>query len=253
MKKAQKIKDIDVTAIALVDHAATFRKFFITKARRKSMKKFLEILKSFFGEDLKEEEIAKAQGIEEDAQTELGDAITVLTDYRDDFPPDVLTALVTVTKTAVTPEEKIEEPDFVAELTSVDKAGARLSKATIAQLKKMGEIIAGMLGAAEKALKKGTGEEGELTPEITAQLEELATYKAADADLKKQKAETEKKEVDDKIAELTTEIEKLKKKKPTKKSLDGQGEEEDEDPDNKTGDEEEFQWTSLVKKEDEED
>jgi hypothetical protein len=250
MKKSLKLKDIEVEEISLVDSAATFKKFFITK-RSKSMKKFLEILKSFFGDELKEEDITKAKEIEEDTQETIGDALTLFDEYHDDFPPDALDALKTVVKMAITPAEKVKEPDFVAELTNLEKAGARLSKATIAQLKKIGEIVAAMVGAAEKALGKSTDDEDELSPEMLEKLEKLKAYEDAEAELKKQKAEDYKKDTDKKIEDLEKKIEKIEKKKPVKKGLEGQESDDDDDDDDDDNDKKEFQWKSLTSSEEE--
>jgi len=220
------------------------------------MKKFKEILAKFFGDELEDEDIKKAEGIEEDAQKALGNALETIDEYRDDYTPDVLAAILNVAKAAVTPEEKVEEPDFVAELSTIEKAGARLSKATIAQLKKIGEIVASMVGAAEKAIgKKGSDadDEDEYTPEVIAALEKLKAYEDAEAEAEKQALLDAKTDTDKKIDDLTKEIEKLKKQKPVKKGLDSDDDDDDEDPDKKGDDEEEFQWTSLVKSEDEED
>jgi len=250
MKKARKLKDIDVEEISLVDSAATRKKFFIIK-RSKNMKKFKEILAKFFGDEIKEEDIKKAEGIEEDAQKALGDALETIDEYRDDYTPDVHGAILKIAKAAVTPKEKVEEPDFVAELINTEKAGARLSKATIAQLKKIGEIVAAMIGAAEKAIGKGEGDEDGMSPELVAKLEKLAIFEAAEK-LEKQKI------ADKKIDDLTTDIEELKKqlkKKPTKKGLESdEKDEEDLDKIKKAGgDKEEFQWSSLTSPDEEED
>ena len=215
------------------------------------MKKFKEILAKFFGDEIKEEDIKKAEGIEEDAQKALGDALETIDEYRDDYTPDVHGAILKIAKAAVTPKEKVEEPDFVADLINTEKAGARLSKATIAQLKKIGEIVAAMIGAAEKAIGKGEGDDD---PELVAKLEKLAAFEAAEK-LEKQKI------ADKKIDDLTADIEDLKKqlkKKPTKKGLesDEENEEEKDDSDKikkKDGDKEEFQWTSLTSEEKQED
>jgi len=218
------------------------------------MKKFKEILAKFFGDELKEEDITKAEGIEEDAQTAIGDALNIFEEYKDDFTPDVLGAITTVAKLALTPEKKVEEPDFVAELTSLEKAGARLSKATIAQLKKIGEIVAGMIGAAEKALKKGGDDDGEISPEMLAKLEKLKAYEDAEVELEKQKSLDAKTDTDKKIDDLTKEIEKLKKQKPIKKGLESDDDEDDTGKIKKKGDdEEEFQWSSLTSPDEEED
>ena len=119
------------------------------------MDKFIELIKSFLGKKLNEEDIAKAGKLPETDIEELEPALNTLEEYRDDFTDDVLEATQILTKHAILKEEKPEEINFIDELIDVDKAGARLSKATISQLKKIGEIIGGILGAAEKALNKG--------------------------------------------------------------------------------------------------
>lgn len=219
------------------------------------MKKFKEILSKFFGDDLEEEDIKKAEGIEEDAQKALGDALETIDEYRDDYTPDVLAAILKIAKAAVTPEEEIEEPDFVAELSTIEKAGARLSKATIAQLKKIGEIVASMLTAAEKAINKKKGsdddDEDEYSPEVIAALEKLKKFEEAE-ELEKQAA------ADKKVDDLAKEVEDLKKKlkeKPKKQGLNSDDDDEDPDKIKKKGgdDKEEFQWTSLTSEEKEED
>lgn len=223
------------------------------------MKKFKEILAEFFGDDLEEEDIKKAEGIEEDAQKALGDALETIDEYRDDYTPDVLAAILKVAKAAVTPEEEVEEPDFVAELIDAEKAGARLSKATIAQLKKIVEIASNMLTASEKKLgkKKDDDDEDEYSPEVIAALEKLEAYETAEVEAEKQKTTDAQTKFQKTIDELTEKVEKLEKKKGIKKGLEGQdGDDDPEDDDTgdkKGDDEEEFQWTSLVKSEDEED
>lgn len=213
------------------------------------MDKFKELIKSFLGTKLEDEDIAKASELSEAQVEELEPALNILEEYREDFNDDVLGAIQDLAKYALQNEEEVDEIDFVAELTNLEKAGASLSKATIAQLKKIGEIINGMIGAKEAAVKKGTKKEDaeKLSPEVIAQLEELQKFKD------KEEAETAQKTLDDAIAEKMTplqekldELEKANKKKPTKKSITGQ--EGDEEPDEKKGDddEEEFQWGSLT-------
>jgi len=260
MKKIRELKEINVEEISLVSSAASRNVFFITKQRRKTMKKFLEILKNFFGDELEDEDIKKAEGIEEDAQKALGDALETIDEYRDDYTPDVLAAILKVSKAAVTPEEEVEEPDFVAELTDVEKAGARLSKATIAQLKKIVEIAGNMLAASEKKLGKKKDDENEYTPEVIAALEKLEAYETAEVEAEKQALLDAKSETDKKLDAMAKEIEKLKKQKPVKKGLESDDDEltpeeiaAAEKLKKKGGDQEEAQWPSLCNQEGEED
>lgn len=212
------------------------------------MDKFIELIKSFLGTKLEDEDIAKASELSEAQIEELEPALNILEEYREDFTDDVLGAIQDLTKKALLTEEEVVEIDFVAELTDVEKSGAKLSKATIAQLKKIGEIVNGMIGAREAAVKKGTKKEDaeKMSPEVIAQLEELQKFKDKEA------AASAQKTLDEAIAEKMTplqekleELEKANKKKPTKKSITGQeGDEEIEEK--KGGDDEEFVWGSLT-------
>ena len=248
---ARKLKDIEVDEISLVDAAATRKTFFIKKQKeRKSMDKLIELLKAFFGEDFTDEDIAKAKEIPEGIQKEFHDALNILNEYKEDFPQDILGALTIVAKRAATGqvEKEVEkEIDILAEMIDAEKAGAKLSKATLEQLKKIHAIIEGMIGMKEKGLKKEGDEK--LTPETIARLEKLEAMEKAEAERKEKEKSDKEQKLQEEIDNLKKEVEKLGKTKGTKKSLT----EEPEEPEKKTG-KDDFKWTTFTaKKEEDED
>jgi len=241
----RKLKDIDVAEISLVDNAANQLKFFILK-RRQQMDEFIKLLKSFMGEDdeefkLSEEDIAKAEKLDEKAIKAIQGALNILNKYKDVYPTDILKAIKTLTKYASYgysyPATKSE--DIIEELTDVEKAGRKLSKATIEQLRKALEIIRGLIKEKEDDITKGE----KLPPEVVEKLEKLAEYEKAEKErIEKERIEKEKKQ-EEFIKELKERIEKLEKSKGIKKSIDGQ---DDDDKDKDKG----VKWPSLISQED---
>jgi hypothetical protein len=244
----RKLKDIDVDEVSLVDAAANLTKFFIKK-RRKPMD-FTELLKGYVPDDeeLTEENIAKAKGLSKEILTEITGALNTLNKYKDDMPSDVINAIKTLAKRSTYgyPPTEQKEVDFVEELETVEKAGARLSKATIEQLKKIAAIIQGMIGEREKGIKK---DNDNIPDEIVSELEELRRFKKekveADAELEKKAQEDAEKKRDEKITELENEIKELKKKKGLRKSIEAQDNDGDGDDDGDDG----SKWPSLQSEE----
>lgn len=221
---ARKLKDIDVDEISLVDAGAVRKKFFIKK--RRSLMDLIEILKDFLGEDteLTEDELKKAKNLSDKAAKAISSALNMLNKYKDDMPSDVLTAIKTLGKYASYgyPAQKAEEVDILGEMTNVEKAGARLSKATIEQLKKIAEIINGLIGAAEDKVKKAAGDidTDKLPDHIVAKLEKLQKIEEAE-DLKKQQEKD--KIITDLLAEVKNQgdlIKKMAKGEPISKQLE---------------------------------
>jgi len=240
----RKLKDIDVAEISLVDNAANQLKFFILK-RRQQMDEFIELLKSFMGEDdeefkLSEEDIAKAGKLDAKAIKAIQGALNILNKYKDVYPADVLKAIKTLTKYASYgysyPAAKSE--DIIEELTDVEKAGRKLSKATIEQLRKALEILGSLIKEKEDDVTKGE----KLSPEIIAKLEKLAEYEKKEKERKEKEKLEKEKEREELIKQLKERIEKLEKSKGIKKSIDAQDDDEDKDKGVK--------WPSLVTQED---
>jgi len=241
----RKLEDLDVAEISLVDNAANRKKFYIIK-RRKEMEEFVKLLKSFMGEDdeefkLSEEDIAKAGKLDEKAIKAIQGALNILNKYKDVYPADVLKAIKTLTKYASYgysyPAAKSE--DIIEELTDVEKAGRKLSKATIEQLRKALEIIESLIKEKEEDVTKGE----KLPPEVVKKLEKLAKLEKAEKERIEKEKEQKEKEREELIKQLKERVEKLEKMKGIKKSIDSQ-DDDDKDKDKRV------KWPSLVSQED---
>jgi hypothetical protein len=109
--------------------------------------------------------------------------------------------------------------EFVAELTDVEKAGKRLSKATRDDIEKAIGILKAMLKEDDDGLKKGDLKN--LPPEVAA---EIVHLRKIEADVKKSAQEAaDKKAQEDLLKKVEEEFEKkygLKPKKVEKTGLD---------------------------------
>jgi hypothetical protein len=253
----RKLSDIEVDEVSLVDAAANRKKFAIIKRRQHMEKELTELIKAMV-DDVKDEDLEKAKQIPEDAAKALKEALTTLNKYKGDYPDDVLTAIKTLTKYASYgygyPQKKGE--DLSKE--DIEKLGAKLSKATLEQLKMAKDIIGGL---DLKSLKKVT----EIIDKLIqgADIEKSAKYKDLPEDirlrlikqdedeearrLKAQQdslAEIVKTAVDTAIKPVRDEVAELKKSKGIKKSVDGQDNVDDADQDQDKKD----KWPSLSKK-----
>ena len=163
----RKLKEIEADEVSLVDKAANKTKFFILK-RSKLMDEFIKILKQWFGEDvLTDEEIAKAKELPTEVVEAAKSALENLSEHKDVYPDDYLDALNVVVKGALI-ERKItvtDETEFDIEKLTEEQ----FSKATLKQLKKLKEIVDGLLKAKEDTTKSKDGEK--LSDEMVAKLE----------------------------------------------------------------------------------
>ena len=251
------LEDLDISEISLVDKAANKKKRFHVIKEKKKMN-FIEVIQKFFEEkagsnkvDLKkfmedeeikealeeDEEILamleKAEKLPEKAMTALKGAYKILSKYKDDFTAELKGALKTISKYVSYgyPEksdtEKVAKFD-VGNLTeeAIEKAGRAFSKATVAELEKVRDLIIKLIGE-KKKMEKADGRD-KLPEDIKKKLDEYER-------LKKEKEEEEKKRVE----KLEEENAQLKKKLAKKKSIDDQ----DDDDDVKKN--EEDKWPSL--------
>lgn len=233
----RKLKEIEADEVSLVDKAANKTKFFILK-RSKLMDEFIKILKQWFGEDvLTDEEIAKAKELPTETVEAATSALESLSEHKDVYPDDYLDALNMIIKGALI-ERKItvtDETEFDIEKLTEEQ----FSKATLKQLKKLKEIVDGLLKAKEETTKSKDGEK--LSDEVVAKLEELDEYKRKEKEAAEKTAADEKKKEQEEIQKLKDDIEELKKKRGVKKGIEGQeGGKEDDDEDTP-------KWTSLTK------
>jgi hypothetical protein len=249
MEKARKIKDIEADEISLVDKAANRRKFFITKRRKIVMDELITLLKTKLGEDaISDDQTAKIQALSEDKATILKAALEKVGSYDDvNFPEDLEGALDDIIKLAAFEYPVPVPAEF--DIEDIEKAGKTLSKATISQLRKIKELVEGLIGDKEKKTKGADGEK--LSDETLAKLEKLEKLEAAEDEALKKTEDDEKKKLRDELDELKTTVEKLGKKKPVKKGLEGQtgegGGDDDSEEDIKKG-KDIGEWPSLISK-----
>lgn len=232
----RKIIDLVVEEISLVDKAANRKKFAILKRRNSMLKEFKELLKSFYGEDeLEEDLLKKAEGLDEKTIKAQNEALEMIIKYSDALPPELLKSIQVFTKAAnfpeATKENEFTNENFIAELIDVDKAGSRLSKATLAQLKKAIEILQGLATSVQKG---ATGDHKDLPDEVVEKLALLDRLQKAEAEKEKQAQLEKEKKLNETIEELTKKVDKLTKEKGKSQGLpEEEIEKEDEDEKNK--------------------
>jgi len=223
---ARKLLDIDIEEISLVDRPANRKRFYIIK-QEGTMWKDKELEKlfiDFFGEEefenLKksieeEKKTEKKEKLTEEAINAIKGALNILNKYKDDFPKELKDAVKVLAEFVAKypypypyPEKtkKSEgEGNLIDDLTDVEKAGRKLSKATIEQLKKAIEILQKLIEEREEeAGVKKQDKEGQKFEEI---LEKMSLFSE---------------EVKKSIKSLEERIEEIEKKTAIKKSLDGQ-------------------------------
>lgn len=226
----RELKEIDPDEISLVGVPAIRKKFIIIK-RSQEMDEYIEILKSFHGEEEITDEVVealKAGKMPEEATKALKGALNILNKYKDDFPDAILDAIKTLSKYASYgyPEKKGEksekEPDPVEFLEKLDlqKAGASLSKATIEKLnsiktaiKSITDEIDKLIGKKEEAagLKKSKEDDkGDLPEDVKRKLLELQELKDRIAEQERLTKEDKEKKARERIEKLETELEETK-------------------------------------------
>ncbi len=252
----RKLKDIDVDEISLVPEAANRKTFFILKRRNLMDEELKALLSEFFDdEDVAEiekmatevadvDDVEKQKKLSQQALNAIKGAFNMLNKYKADLPDDLAGALKTLAKYAAAKAYPYPYP----QKAKVDKAGAKLSKATREQLAKILALLKEspkaiamlktLLGQEVEKADDDDGQEG-LSPEVEAKLAKLAEYEKAEKEQlekdAKEKAEAEKKAKED----LEKRVEALEKKKGIKKSIDGQEDDADDE------DEKDDNWPSL--------
>lgn len=206
------------------------------------MEKFIELIKDFMAEseiELKKEEIEKIKELDPEKAKELGKAIEALNEYKEGWPNDLIDAVTTLTKNSAYdyPEKETDKEFDVKEF--IEKAGQRLSKATIEQLKKALTIIQGLIGEREEKVKK---KHKDLPDDVVAELEEAQLLKQKFKEIEEAKKADEKKKSEERIQKLEKEIEDLKKGDRT--SIESQ-DTDDDDGDNKDVKKKKESWPTL--------
>jgi len=233
----RKILDIDVDEISVVDLAANRKKFFIRKGAV-PMDELLKALQTFLGADVVTAEAVTKAELTEEQMAEIKSAVAVLAKYKADFPDDVLAAVQTLTKSAF--PARTDEP------FNVEKVGAKLSKATVEDLRKIRDILNGLLPDLEAEAKKKSADGGAdpyagLAPEVAARLKRLDEIEKAEAEAVRKAASDKEKALTDKVTKLEAEIDLLKKSR----GVSSQKTEADGGTDPLKKKDEVFEWTSL--------
>jgi len=230
---ARKLVDIEAEEISLVDRAANRKKFAIIK-RRVNVDELFETLKAIYGEEEITAEVMerlRKADLPEDALNAIKGALNLLKKYLSDMPADVKDAVKALGKYASfgAPEKKDKKVEKAEELT-IKKIGARLSKSTVDELKKLRDFIAGAVGGSKGLAKardiletllgeaivekKDDGGEENLSAETRLKLAELEEYKTKDqVEVKKAADSALLKPILDELKAVKTEIEALKKGK----------------------------------------
>jgi hypothetical protein len=241
---ARKLTDIEVEEISLVDAAANRKKFAIIK-RKHTMDKLIELLKSI-GLELTAEELEKAGAMSEEAQKAIRMAVGLLAKYKDEMPADVLAAVQTLARGATTAPAAAPVAAHKAaggdEEVTLEKVGARLSKATKAELAKLkamiGEgfskaqdILDAMLAedGADPALKKYDGKPDDLIAVIKAGEKAMTDAKTAVEKAAKDKEDA----IEARFKKLEDENAALRKSRGISKGIKAQDGEPELDKDGK--------------------
>ena len=165
----------------------------------------------------------------EEAQKAIRMAVGLLGKYKDEMPADVLAAVQTLARGATSPAPVAAKKDAGGEELTLEKVGARLSKATKAELAKLKamigegftkaqEILNAMIEDGDPELKKYADKPDELVEVLKAGEKAMADAKDAVAKAAKVKADAD----EARIKKLEDEIAALKKARGIAKSIKGQ-------------------------------
>ena len=242
-KKGRKLKNIKLKEVSFVKTPANRRTFLFFKSAHGGHetgeeqgkeveimdKELKELLEAFLDEEIDEdEEIEKAGKLTEKVVNAIKGVLRILNKYKDALPDDAKSAVDTLAKLATTkypypkPYKKGEEDDL-------EKAGKKLSKATIEKLLAVRKLIDDLL---PEGIKKMAEEEDkdELAFEMLQKMHDKLF--ASDDDEEDKEDEEDNGETGDVMKLLKgidSRLEKLEKMKGKKQELDDEKEEEEDD------------------------
>ena len=185
--------------------------YYLAKGDVPMDKRLEKLLKQLFGD--KEVKLEKSE-LNEKTIVELEKALTTINEYREDMPSDLIAAIGLA---AIHAGQGYKEPE------PVEKAGAKLSKDTVAKLKSIIEAATAMLPKEKDGNDDGTTQKSD---DNTTELQK--TIKALSKSMADITGKLEKKEATDQLTQITEAIGKVSdrlkviEKKPasTKKSID---------------------------------
>lgn len=211
--------------------------------------------KEFTGEELTEDEIEKAGKLDEKVRSAIKTAYNILSKWKDSLPTDLAKAITLMAKYMAPGKYPYPKPYKKDE--TLEKAGAKLSKATAAEMIKAIKILQSLL---PEDVKKELEEE-EKDETLEAKVEKIMAYIAGMEKEEGKEGDDEKgdgekgdgkKESPEATADLKKTIEKmgariehLEKVKGEKKGLEDDGTEEGTKKLKKQEDDGEDKWPSI--------
>lgn len=223
------------TMVENVDGFQRTETYYLSKGEIKMDKRIEKLLKKFFGdENIKFEKME----LNEETIVNIEKAIEIINGYREEFPEDLTKAVALI---SVCAGQGYEQKDL-------EKAGAKLSKDTIAKV----QALVAAAKALESILPKETDKDGKPAeksenPELQKMVETL-TKSMSDIT-----AKLEKKETSDQLTQVIEQIKDVGKRlkavesKPasTKKGITDEGDPNDNKPKG-AGEKGKVLWPSLV-------
>ena len=115
---ARRLLDLDIQEVSLVDQPANMRRFLVIKRHQENeMDEIQSLIEAFSGKRLDDEIVSK--GLDETSAEALTKQMTLLSEYRDDLPVDVVKAISLICHQAafgiVKTGDKEEKPDMSVE------------------------------------------------------------------------------------------------------------------------------------------
>lgn len=216
-----------------VDGFSRTETYYLSKGEIIMDPKTLELLKAYLGE----EDVDVEKKVEEEVLQEALELITK--HYKESFPKDLEKAVGVLAINACCSEVK-----------DVEKAGARFSKEAI---KKIQAIIAAvealksiMAASSKESTEKVDGSESEEIAALTKQLTKLKEAIAKlDGTEKKDDEKSGIAELTKAMKEVSERVEAMEKVTATKKSIDGQDDDDDDKPKG-AGEDGKLLWPSLA-------
>jgi len=203
--------------------------FHLSKGDLKMDEKIEKQLKAYFGEDT-EIDFEKAE--ENDV---IIKSLETVNDYRGEFPDDLEKAIGIIAKQAgLYVPQKTEKTEKKDDKTDLEKAGAKLSKET---LKKIVEALAALKSILPQLAEK-TEKKDDDKSEVEKEIEKIT--KALEQ-LEKDKEKGTESELTKALATLAERLATVEKNTGTKKSIDSQ--DDDEEEENK-----DIKWKSFQQK-----
>ena len=260
----RKLTEIDIDEISLVDIPAIKTTYFIVKrdsGSEKTKKEVNEVMDELIKlyKSLYKDEIAKDMKPEmktfakEDIKI-LKNALDIFKKFREDLPDELAEEIVNLAKYAVSEYPK-EEKEEVKKEDEVEKSGAKLSKDSLANLKKAIECLMSILPEEDQPEVKKTDEKVE--DEEKEKVEKKEEPKEEEkVDEKEEGFEKSLKELKESILaeiaksgkvveDVSKRLEKVEEVKGVKKSVDEETVDKDKEKVKKGN------WPSLVPDEDE--